>query len=35
MSLKTVAIYVAIALLGAVISRKVSAVSDLLAKVGL
>lgn len=35
MSLKTIAIYVAIALVGAVLARKVSAVGDLLSKVGL
>lgn len=35
MSLKTVAIYLAVALVGAIIARKVSFVSDLLAKVGL
>ncbi len=35
MSFRTIAIYVGVALLGAVLARKVSAVGDLLAKVGL
>lgn len=34
-SFKTVAIYVCVAVIGAVLARKVTAVSDLLAKVGL
>jgi len=35
MSMKTVAIYVAVALVGAILARKVAAVGNLLAKVGL
>jgi hypothetical protein len=35
MSLRSVAIYVAVALVGAVLARKVSAVGNLLSKVGL